>query len=313
MNKNTKIWLNYLLGGGISVFLLWRIYLEVMKQVSGLDGDTWKHTGPAYYLLLTIALMLANSSLEGLKWHMLSKSVEPITYSRAFASYLAGIAFAVITPNRIGEYPGRILYLGRNKTLGYINVSVLGVVSQLWAVYLFGLVGLIYYNISYTEYKAQVALVLCITANLVAVIFYWRLGKGVALMEKIRSLRRFAVYGKLLARITARQQTRVLAVSILRFVIFTAQYLFLLRWMNVDVPIAGGFCMGALFFWVIAVIPSVALTELGVRGSVCLYLFHHFSSNTVGMLAATAGIWLINLVFPAIIGSILIFRMRLLS
>ena len=104
----------------------------------------------------------------------------------------------------------------------------------------------------------------------------------------------------------------VLALSLLRFSVFTAQYLFLLRWMNVAVPLAEGFIIAALFFWVIAVIPSVALTELGVRGNVSLYLFHNFSSNTVGMLAATMGIWLLNLILPSILGSVLVMRMRLL-
>ena len=97
-----------------------------------------------------------------------------------------------------------------------------------------------------------------------------------------------------------------------RFIVFAAQYLFLLKWMNVSVPLPEGFFMAALFFWVMAVIPSIALTELGLRGAVSIYLFQHFSSNTLGMLAATTGIWLLNLILPSIFGSFLIMRMRLL-
>ena len=82
--------------------------------------------------------------------------------------------------------------------------------------------------------------------------------------------------------------------------------------MNVKLPLEEGFCLAALFFWIMAVIPSIALKELGLRGSVGIYLFENFSTNTVGIIAATMGIWLLNLIIPSIIGSILILRMRLL-
>ena len=257
--------------------------------------------------------MFVNTSLEGLKWYLLTRSVAPISYSRAFASYLAGVAFAIITPNRIGEYPGRILYLGKGNTSRYINVSILGITAQLWSVYFFGLTGLIYYNIAFPAPMAKVALVLCVIANIAAAILYWRFDKWLPWLGKFRMLRKFAIYGRLLTRITTKRQMIILTISIVRFAIFTAQYLFLLKWMNVDVPIAAGFCMAALFFWIMAVIPSIALTELGIRGNVCIYLFQNFSDNTIGMLAATTGIWLLNLIIPSVIGSLLIIRMRLVS
>lgn len=257
--------------------------------------------------------MFVNTTLEGVRWYLLTNSVEPVSYTKAFSSYLAGVALSIITPNRSGEYPGRILYLGRANTLRYINVSVLGVVAQLWSVYLFGLIALVYYNIAFPGTAPRVALGLCLLANVLTGITYWRFESWVPAMEKIKWLRRFAIYGKLLQKVTMKKQMTILGLSLLRFGIFTAQYLFLLRWMNVDIPLAEGFWMAALFFWILAVIPSVALTELGVRGEVSLFLFQHFSSNTVGMLAATAGIWLLNLIIPSIIGSILIFRMRFLN
>ena len=312
MNKNTKIWLNYLVGGAICCLLLWSIYGQVTKQLGTIGADAWRHTGPDVYLWLCIALMFANTALEGRKWHMLANTVARVSYFKAFSSYLAGIAFSIITPNRIGEYPGRILYLGGSNTFRYINVSILGVISQLSAVYIFGMGGLIYYNIAFPASISKIALAACLLANIIAAVAYWRFEDWLPAMERIKLLRKFAIYGKLLNRISTKQQMTVLGISILRFGIFTAQYLFLLRWMNVAVPLAEGYCLAALFFWIMAVIPSITLTELGIRGEVSIYLFHHFSTNTVGMLAATAGVWLLNLIIPSILGSVLILRMRLL-
>jgi hypothetical protein len=311
VNKNTKIWVNYLAGGCISLLLLWSIYMQVIKQIAGVSPHTWTQTGPCFYLWLCIGLMFANTSLEGCKWYLLARSVEPVTYSRAFSSYLAGVAFSIITPNRVGEYPGRILYLGRSHTFRYINVSVLGVMAQLMAVYIFGILGLAYYNMAYPGLAGHIALGVCVIANILLAIIYLRFETWLPALEKIKWLRRFAVYGRLLTRVTIRWQIIVLGISILRVAIFTAQYLFLLKWMNVNLPLAEGYCMAALFFWIMAIIPSIAFTGLVSRMKVSLVLFLHFSSNAQGILAATMGIWLLNLVVPAIIGSFLILRMRL--
>ncbi len=325
MNKNTKIWLNYLAGGAISLFLLYSIYGQVTKQMTTISADSWKHTGPDVYLYLCIFLMFVNTSLEGCKWYLLTNTAEPVGYGKAFASYLAGVAFSIITPNRIGEYPGRVLYIESNNKWRYINVSVTGIISQLSGVYLFGLAGLIYYNIAFdgfvfpglhlSPWMPKVALGLCLVANIFILIIYRRYETWLPVLARIKWFQRFSMYGRLPNKVSPGRRIMVLCISLLRVAIFTAQYLFLLKWMNVDMPLGEGFFMSALFFWILAVIPGIALIELGVRGSLSIYLFSQISTlppNIVGMLAATVGIWLLNLIIPSVFGSILILRMKLL-
>ena len=170
MNKNTKIWVNYIAGGAISLVLLWSIYTQLLKQVSGVSTDAWKHTGWNGYLVLSVSLMGVNLLLESGKWYLLSNSAAQVSYPRAFASYLAGIAISLVTPNRIGDYPARILYLGATNTFRYINVSILGLVSQLSAIFLFGLAGLIHFNIFFPSYPARIALAVCAVANVLIVL-----------------------------------------------------------------------------------------------------------------------------------------------
>lgn len=310
MNKSTKIWVNYGLGGAISLLLLWSIYTQVVKQLGGAAAMAWQQPGQAIFLVFAILLMVVNSGLEAYKWFSLIAWAEPVRYATATASYLAGVAFSIITPNRIGEYPGRILYLGGGNTFSYINISVSGVVSQLGGMYTIGLAGLIYYNIAFPAPLAQAALAACITINIFIAIVYWRFHSWLPRMEQNRFLRRFAVYGRLMSRVPTAAKLKVMGISLLRVCVFTAQYLFLLRWMNVDIPLLPGFCLGALFFWVMAVVPSLALTELGIRGAASLYIFGHFSTNSIGILSATTALWVMNIVVPAILGSVLIMRMK---
>ena len=39
--------------------------------------------------------------------------------------------------------------------------------------------------------------------------------------------------------------------------------------------------------FVVSVIPTVAIAEIGIRGSVALYLFGLLSNNSIGILSAT--------------------------
>lgn len=315
LNKSTKIWLNYLLGGTISILLLWGIYLQVLSQLERVDIATLWETGADYFLWVCVILMPINLLLEAKKWQILAGSAQPLSFKGALASYLGGIAFSLVTPNRLGEYPGRMLYLKRKNTVRLVSVSLLGALTQMLTLFFYGTLGLLYFNLNFYH---PLALILLIIAALITVglgIAFWSFETWLPLIERIKWLRRFRIYKKLLKRFSAKEQLTILGISVLRYSIYTAQYLFLLYWFNVSMPFFGGFWICALFFWVITVIPSITIVELGERGQVSLVLFNHltgYSENTVGILAATVGIWCINLVVPAVLGSILLLRMRFL-
>src|ERR1043165_2677946 len=154
MNKSTKLWLNYIAGGAISIIVFCLVYLQVSRQLSTVEAGSWQHAGWNGWLIASLILMIINILLESYKWYILSSVATEVTYPKAMGSYLAGIAAALITPNRIGDYPARIMYLGGGNTFRFINVSVLGLVSQLSAIFIFGLAGLIYYVHSFPSTAA---------------------------------------------------------------------------------------------------------------------------------------------------------------
>ncbi|HTM67361.1 MAG TPA: lysylphosphatidylglycerol synthase domain-containing protein [Flavipsychrobacter sp.] len=310
MNKNRKIWLNSLVGIGISAILLYSLWLQIEKQLLHFDGNSWWQEGNRRFLLIGILIMPLNLSLEVLKWKLLAGSAQPLSILQAWKSYFAGIAISLITPNRIGEYPGRILYLRRKNTIRLISVSILGAFAQFFALFFYGTVGLIYYNIAFPGYWQKLLLVVCCFVIIIVAAFYFYFEKWIIYFERIKWLRRLGTYKELIRRFTTREQVQVLVISVLRFAVYTVQYLVLLHWMNISFPLLSGFLMACLYFWSLAVIPSIAFAELGVRGQVSLFLFHHFSENTIGILAATVGLWSINLILPALIGSILLLRVR---
>jgi hypothetical protein len=57
----------------------------------------------------------------------------------------------------------------------------------------------------------------------------------------------------------------------------------------------------------------MALPEPGIRGQAGVMLFQTFSANTVGIYAASAGIWLVNLAIPALAGGLLTIRHKIFN
>jgi hypothetical protein len=65
-------------------------------------------------------------------------------------------------------------------------------------------------------------------------------------------------------------------------------------------------------FLMLAIIPSFTfLTDLGLRWEIGLQIMQFFSSNMMGIFAVSLGIWIINLIIPALVGSLLILNIKL--
>src|SRR5690606_38464307 len=99
---------------------------------------------------------------------------------------------------------------------------------------------------------------------------------------------------------------RVLILSLFRYLVFITQYVLMLRLMQVDISGWQAFWLISVLFLILAVVPTIALADIGIRGKASLELLGLFSANKLGIVTASLGIWAINLLLPALIGSILI-------
>lgn len=59
----------------------------------------------------------------------------------------------------------------------------------------------------------------------------------------------------------------------------------------------------SVFYLLMAVVPSIALLELGLRWQYGIIVFGAFTDNLVGVYTASTAIWLVNLLLPAVIGT----------
>ena len=273
----------------------------------------------AWKFWLVIVFVFVNWGLEARKWQLLMKALQPISFITAFKSVLCGVTLSLNTPNRIGEFGGRILFVNDGNRIKAISLSIAGSMAQLIITMLMGCFGLTYllFTMDATGTAMGISvfwlrIFLCgsILGTIVFIFLFFRLSWLIRLLEKMPYANRFLKYINVLETFDAKILLRLLSISFFRYIVFVLQYIFMLQLLQVEQNIWTGFWIITVMFWILAIIPSIAIAELGIRGTVAKTLFS-YSTNTIGILTATFGIWFVNLFIPAIIGSVLILGIKI--
>ena len=324
LNKNIKIFLNYFLGPALFLWLSYSIYNQVKHQpdlkTSWIKIKQSLQSTEIWDLAIVIFLMIINWSIEALKWKISIQKVQPVSFSRSFSAILSGVSFSVSTPNRIGEYLGRILYIEEGNRLRVISLTIVSSISQLIITLFAGSVGLFFIrkNIEtgntmqgLDSFWLQVLQYGVIIVLLILTGIYFRLSLLINLVDKLRNNNRYSWLVSSLKDIDATLLLKLLSLSAIRYVVFVVQYFLLFRLFEVNAGWWECFWAVSVVFLVLAIIPTFAIAELGLRGNVSLKLIGLFSTNSLGISLTTATIWIINLVLPAIAGSLLILSVKI--
>ncbi len=274
----------------------------------------------AWKFWLVILLAFVNWGLEARKWQVLVKPLQHLSFLKAYKSVLSGLTLSLNTPNRMGEYGGRILYIKEGSRLKAISLSIAGSISQLIITLLLGCGGLVYLLFFQSAHAApvmglsvfwiKVLLLISSIITAILILFFFRLAWLIRLIEKIPASKRFIQYVMVLEQFTPKLLLRLLSLSFFRYLVFVIQYILLLQVLNVAIYWVDSFWIISILFLVLAVVPSFAIADLGIRGKFSTELLSIYSANTIGILGTTFGIWVINLFIPAVVGSVLILGIR---
>ncbi|BAV09144.1 hypothetical protein FLA_5192 [Filimonas lacunae] len=270
---------------------------------------------------VVMALSLVNWGIEARKWQVLVAPVQHITLWKAFKAVLSGLALSLFVPNRVGEYVGRILYMDEGNRLRSIALTLIGSVSQLIVTLVAGIGGLIYLRSYVLTEGRQLQglsafwfdgmLYAIIVGTVLLLLVYYKLSRITSIIERIPFVSKYSFFIQKVETFHWKELTNVLMLSVVRFVVFTAQYLLLMQVFEVHIGIIDGWWIICVMFLVLAIVPTIPIAELGVRGQASLQLFGLLSTNTIGIIATAAGIWGINLILPSLAGSLFILSIKL--
>ncbi len=323
MNKSIKIFIKWFLGPLLAVWLFYSLYQQVKHQPDLKTAFALIKAVPfgamAWKFWLVIVMVFINWGIEARKWQLLVSTIQPMRFITAFKSVLCGVTLSLNTPNRMGEYAGRVLFVNEGNRLTAVSLSVAGGFAQLIITLLMGCFGLVFVLFAKDElsidmgisfFWLRIFLYGSIFVTVVLLFVFFRLSWLIRLIGKLPYAERFSKYISVLQTFDAKVLLRLLLLSLFRYIVFVLQYIFMLQLMQVEQHYWQSFWLVTLLFWLLAIIPSFAIAELGIRGTISKTLFA-YSSNVVGILAVTFSIWFINLFIPALVGSLLIWGIKI--
>ena len=304
----------------IAFVALWFIYREVQLK----DQDTDLGFGIGFLLKTEqlpvfvglIVLMMLNWTLEAVKWRLLVSHIEKISLWKSLKAIFSGITIAIFTPNRVGEYGGRIFHLQKADRIDAALLTIVGSYAQLVVTLVTGILATIFFipehvglgPITPMQYNLIGILMVGLCVMLVILFLNTRLLK--IILNWLPIPEKYRHYANVFEYHSSATLWKVFLASLGRYLIFTLQFYLLLDLFSVNINYGHAMIMISMTYFVMTAIPTIAITELGVRGSIAVYFLGMVSTNVSGIFTASAMLWLINLAVPALIGVMFIFQLR---
>ncbi len=105
--------------------------------------------------------------------------------------------------------------------------------------------------------------------------------------------------------------------STVRYMVFSAQFYLAIRLMGLNFTAWQCMLVIPVIYLVLAAIPTLALAEIGVRGSVSVFLFGLLTESGIldagaalAVVSASTLIWLLNIALPSLAGVLVVFRLK---
>lgn len=296
---------------------MWFIFSKVNNQKNLLEFKSLIQAIQPWVVRATLSavvlMMLLNWAVEVIKWKYLSKRIEQISWWTAIRSVFCGLTWAIFTPNRIGEYGGRVLLLKpHNRASGAVAMGV-GLFAQLVLTSVFGALSIAWFVATFLPTPAAVKFGIWLLAIIYAfafLILYFNVQWVDYLVGRFRFLQKIRPFFTILEDFTAQELFHVLMLSLARFAIFTSQYILLMIVFLPEMPFLSMVLMIFILFFVQSAVPSLDIFDFSVRSFVASNLYSYITTQDIAVMAIVSCIWFVNLILPAIVGSVFVFNVN---
>ena len=258
--------------------------------------------------------MPINWLIESIKWRTLILPWKHISKIGAMKAIYAGISVGLVTPARIGEYGGRLLLIDGEDRIKSIPATLVSSIAQNISNIIGGYIGVLifcycYFSVNRFVYIAGSILGLLVIIMLCALFFNisklnldwlnrWKWGK---LLNK---------QAHVLSQYDRQILKRVLTLSHLRYLIYCTQYVLILYFLGIELSVLAAFSGVAVIYLLQSGIPLPPMLSVVARGELAIVIWSLFTANVGGILVATFGLWVINLVFPALLGLLIVLNVN---
>lgn len=296
----------------IAAGLMWYIVdkvgsVAVMQVLSGAD---------MMIVSLVAGLGVLNIYLQYRKWMVISSAMLGVSKSGViFRSLMYGITAGSFTPARIGEFVGRKLAYPEHSVLEVTLATAADKLFSFFYILFFGVsFGLLFLVQFYGVSPYLAAALFLVLLFLLLLLVYFLLSEDFwtgFIFKKLSGITFLAAYTKKLEVIKKLDRV-TLSFNLLYSFLFYACYLFqfglLVMALSHSYDLSGFLWAGVLMIFVKTLVPSIALGELGIREAASIYFLSFFQIQGSVAFNAAFLLFVVNILFPAVIGLVLLFR-----
>jgi Lysylphosphatidylglycerol synthase TM region len=279
------------------VFIVYKIKSGLAENLNYIKSTKVEYQ----YLVISLFLMLLNWGVESYKWKYIIRKYVQINFFKAFKFVLTGVTISLITPNRVGEIPARVMLLnGDEKSKDLVWLTTLGAFSQLLITVILGVIGLFFSSHYFENYYFNFLFLVLFGCVLLLSMLFVSFQKMPSIFQKIPILNKLS--SKDFKELSFVELANVLILSALRYAVFCLQYWLVLKAFTIHLDEIQEIMLIPVCFLIASIIPTILLSEIGVRTSVAVFVFGMVSDNVIAIILASLLLWIINIALPAFFG-----------
>jgi hypothetical protein len=257
--------------------------------------------------------MLVNWLLESLKWRYLTRNLVKISAWEAVEAVFCGLTWAIFTPNRIGEYAGRVLFLPNRKRIHGVFAMAVGAFGQNIVTNLLGLSALMWFLYTYENLNTWLYIGIVLVSACFCIflcIFFFHIKWLVDILDHIPYIKKYHRFFDIMERYKKPELINIMFFCLARYAVFSFQYYLIIHLLIPEMPAFQMMMLVFVFFFIQSALPSLDLLDIGVRSGAATLLFVHITNQSIAVIVTVSLIWLINLIIPAILGSVFVFKLN---
>jgi len=318
LTARAKKLLSYLLKLGILLLAGWYIYHRILKNNSNIHTFEQLAAHVTYNRVLftmigVVLLMMVNWVLESFKWWYLTRIISPMSVWKAIEAVFCGLTWAIFTPNRIGEYGGRVMFLPNRKRIHGVFAMAVGSFGQNVITNVLGAGASVWFVYSFLHPADWLMLsVFLVAAFFMAIMltFYFNIKWMVSLLNRVKFLKKYHRFFDIMGKYKTAELLNIMWFCLARFCVFTFQYYLIIRMLIPTMPLGELSLIMFVFFFIQSAIPSLDVIDIGVRSITADRLFTYVTDQHIAIVVAVSLIYIINMIVPAALGSIFVLKLK---
>lgn len=305
----------------VTFAIVWGLYVQLFKRndLTQLKNLFWQNlaSSSSYFLLLCLLLMPLNWIMETCKWRVFTQPWSGMRFGQSLRAVLAGVAASMLLPNRSGDYLGRWLLAPDDQKTKLLLASLAGHYCQFLVLLGLGLPSVLALSASIKNlplmdsqsfmFMVSGILLFLLLMGLVVIprlLHHYaariREGEWPGLWRYLQSILQQGL--EVLTQYRVSHLLKGLVWAALRYGLYSVQYYLILRFYGIQLPLGAAMAgVGSIYLFQTA-IPLPPVLGLLARGEIALLVWGIWGANALSILAASYTLFVLNLVFPALLG-----------